>query len=279
MMQKWGCSKIETFLGRLVHAKQCLVFQKWKQFAQFERRAEIILTQKHLGIKRMEVVALKWLKRRLASAWKVWMQFVLEEFAREHAALEARAAGRLHRTIRGYMARQIRRKRQVVAKQIRAAVTIQTCSRQHFKHRILLRQQSQQKAALLRQLRCRIYTARFMQNIRNRCIRKHTNATRIEALYRGYNARRQYMHIWNAKRRNVAANKIQMRFRRYMLVARKERLKVKQRQERIEMLIDNWYRMCRAKIIAKRLKRRLASQAQIRRNTALRIQRVYRGHR
>lgn len=284
--KRWGRDKVENIFRRLLFNLQGIAFQKWNQVVAHEKQEEKLQAYlMYKGSKKLDHFLLNWSQRKLRQAWTKWWSDITHVKAIERLALELDAIRVLQRAWRGYCGRMFAslvKAQKLFAQQTAGAIKIQrmfrgSVTRKFFRLKQLNKRR--QLAATRIQACGRGYLARqFIKHTRLER-KKFQAASKIQALYRGRKARREVSVMCRNHSVTRAALVIQRRYR-----GRLGRVKFLRKQiERYRGAAATKIQKIARGRIARRILRELKAKA-VQRNalehaSAIKIQKVYRGHR
>ncbi|TYZ66007.1 hypothetical protein PybrP1_004465, partial [[Pythium] brassicae (nom. inval.)] len=284
--KRWGRDKVESIFRRLLFNLQGVAFQQWVQVVAREKQEEKLHAYLlYRGSKKLDRFLFDWSQRKLRQAWTKWWSDVAREKAVERLALELDATRALQRAWRGHRGRlfaALVRAQQLLVQQSAAASRIQRQFRGSVACKFLrLKRLSKrrQDAATVIQARVRGYLARRRAAAIKLERKRFLAASRIQALYRGRKTRRTVAALRRNWRVTQAARIIQRRYRSRLGRAKFLRRQIERHRSAAATKIQRIARGRIARRIMRDKRANAARQRALERAAAIRIQKVYRGHR
>lgn len=284
--KRWGREKVENIFRRLLFNLQGIAFQKWNQVVAHEKQEEKLQAYlMYKGSKKLDHFLLNWSQRKLRQVWTKWWSDITHVKAIERLALELDAIRVLQRAWRGYRGRMFAslvKSQKLFAQQTAGAIKIQrmfrgSVTRKFFRLKQLNKRR--QLAATKIQACGRGYLARqFVKHIRLER-KRFQAASKIQALYRGRKARREV----SIMRRNYSVTRaalvIQRRYRGRLGRVKFLRKQIERYRGAAATKIQKIARGRIARRILRDLKAKATQRNALEHASAIKIQKVYRGHR
>lgn len=284
--KRWGRDKVENIFRRLLFNLQGIAFQKWNQVVAHEKQEEKLQAYlMYKGSKKLDHFLLNWSQRKVRQVWTKWWSDIAHVKAIERLALELDAIRVLQRAWRGYRGRMFAslvKKQKLFAEQTAGAIKIQrmfrgSVTRKFFRLKKLNRHR--QHAAAKIQACGRGYLARQLVKQMRLARKRFKAASKIQALYRGRKARRAVAAIRRNRSVTRAALVIQRRYRGRLGRVKFIRRQIERYRGAAATKIQRIARGRIARRIMRDLKARAAQRKALENASAIKIQKVYRGHR
>lgn len=284
--KRWGRDKVENIFRRLLFNLQGIAFQKWNHVVAHEKQEEKLHAYlMYKGSKKLDQFLLNWSQRKVRQAWTKWWSDIAHVKAIERMALELDAICVLQRAWRGYRGRMFAslvKAQKLFAAQTAAAIKLQrmfrgSVTRKFFRLKQLNKRR--QLAATKIQACGRGYLARQLVKQTRLEHKKFEAASKIQALYRGRKTRREVSVMRRNRSVTKAALVIQRRYRGRLGRVKFIRKQIERYRGAAATKIQKIARGRIARRILRDLKAKAAQRNALEHTSAIKIQKVYRGHR